>query len=82
MFELSDPGAATSTAKIKVIGIGGGGVNAVNRMIDEGLKERFFQHPEVKKQLPSTLREVGGGRLTATAAADKLLFLLDNTSYN
>ena len=55
-------------------------VDWVWSLIDEGLKERFFQHPEVKKQLPSTLREVGGGRLTAAAAADKLLFLLDNTS--
>ena len=25
-------------AKIKVVGVGGGGVNAVNRMIEEGLK--------------------------------------------
>lgn len=54
-------------------------VDWVWSLIDEGLKERFFRHPEVKKQLPATLREVGGGRLTATAAADKLLFLLDKT---
>ena len=38
MFELSDPGAATSTAKIKVIGIGGGGGNAVNTMIAYNLQ--------------------------------------------
>ena len=38
MFALSDPGAATSTAKIKVIGIGGGGGNAVNTMIAYNLQ--------------------------------------------
>lgn len=54
-------------------------VDWVWSLIDDGLKERFFRHPDVQKQLPSTLREVGGGRLTATAAADKLLFLLDKT---
>ncbi len=37
MFELSDPGAASS-AKIKVIGIGGGGGNAVNTMIAYNLQ--------------------------------------------
>lgn len=37
MFELTDPGAA-STAKIKVIGIGGGGGNAVNTMIAYNLQ--------------------------------------------
>lgn len=30
------------SAKIKVIGVGGGGNNAVNRMIGSGLKVRFF----------------------------------------
>ena len=30
-------------AVIKVVGIGGGGVNAVNRMIDVGLKGIFLQ---------------------------------------
>ena len=37
MFELTDPGTA-STAKIKVIGIGGGGGNAVNTMIAYNLQ--------------------------------------------
>lgn len=37
MFELTDPGAA-STARIKVIGIGGGGGNAVNTMIAYNLQ--------------------------------------------
>ncbi len=37
MFELVDPTAASS-AKIKVIGIGGGGGNAVNTMISYKLK--------------------------------------------
>ena len=29
-------------AKIKVIGVGGGGCNAVNRMIESGLKEPLY----------------------------------------
>jgi len=37
MFELSDP-VASATAKIKVIGIGGGGGNAVNTMISYNLR--------------------------------------------
>jgi cell division protein FtsZ len=37
MFELTDPGTASS-AKIKVIGIGGGGGNAVNTMIAYNLQ--------------------------------------------
>src|SRR5687768_17629485 len=31
-------GAGSYVAEIKVVGVGGGGVNAVNRMIDAGLK--------------------------------------------
>ncbi len=49
-------------------------------LIDEGLKERFTHHPEVKKQLPRICREVAKGSLAPTSAADKLLFLLDNKS--
>jgi hypothetical protein len=47
-------------------------------LIDEGLKERFVRQPEVKKQLPRILREIDRGTLSPTAAADQLLFLLDN----
>jgi cell division protein FtsZ len=38
MFELVDEGKELTGASIKVIGIGGAGGNAVNRMIDAGLK--------------------------------------------
>ena len=31
-----------NVAKIKVVGVGGGGNNAVNRMIDVGVKCRFY----------------------------------------
>ncbi len=38
MFELSDPITTTGAARIKVIGIGGGGGNAVNTMISYNLR--------------------------------------------
>jgi len=47
-------------------------------LVDEGLKERFARHPDVKRHLPHILREVERGRLAPTAAADTLLFSLDN----
>jgi len=47
-------------------------------LVDEGLKGRFARHPEVKKHLPRILREVARGLLSPTAAADELLFSLDN----
>jgi LAO/AO transport system kinase len=50
-------------------------------LVDEGLKERFIRQPDIKKQLPRILREVERGALDPTAAADKLLFLLDNKPY-
>jgi LAO/AO transport system kinase len=55
-------------------------VDWVWALVDEGLKERFFLHPDVKKHLPSILREVAGGRIPATVAAERLLFFLDNKS--
>lgn len=45
-FEVNDQ----STAQIKVIGIGGGGCNAVNRMIDAGLKGVSFMAVNTDKQ--------------------------------
>ncbi|MDO8644020.1 MAG: cell division protein FtsZ, partial [bacterium] len=38
MFELVDKKESARTATIKVIGVGGGGGNAINTMIDAGLK--------------------------------------------
>jgi len=38
MFELVDEGQERTGASIKVIGVGGAGGNAVNRMIDSGLR--------------------------------------------
>lgn len=45
-FEVNDQ----NTAQIKVIGIGGGGCNAVNRMIDAGLKGVNFMTVNTDKQ--------------------------------
>ena len=38
MDQNSQPQSPESFARIKVIGVGGGGCNAVNRMIEEGLQ--------------------------------------------
>jgi LAO/AO transport system kinase len=53
-------------------------VDWVWSLLDEGLKERFYRHPQVQKQLPGILREVAAGRTPATVAAERLLFFLDN----
>ena len=47
-------------------------------LIKEGLKDRFYQNPEVKKNLPETIREVENGTTASTIAASRLLDLLDN----
>ena len=47
-------------------------------LVKEGLKERFFQNPEVNKMLPEILKEVERGETASTLAAARLLFLLDN----
>lgn len=49
-------------------------------LLEEGLKARFHQHPEVRKQLPEIEAAVARGETTPTAAANKLLFFLDNPS--
>ncbi len=47
-------------------------------LVKEGIKERFYQNPDVKKILPRMLKEVENGTTASTIAASKLLFLLDN----
>ena len=49
-------------------------------LIEEGLKNRFQQNPEVKKRLPKLIRAVEKGITAPTLAAEELLFFLDNQS--
>jgi LAO/AO transport system kinase len=51
-------------------------------LVKEGLKDRFYQNPEVKKNLPETIREVENGTTASTIAASRLLDLLDNKPSN
>jgi hypothetical protein len=45
--------------------------------VEEGLRDRFDHHPEIRKQLPRLAREVENGQLPPTAAACQLLSFLD-----
>jgi LAO/AO transport system kinase len=47
-------------------------------LVEAGLKERFYTHPEIKKRLDQITRAVAKGETAPTLAADKLLFFLDN----
>jgi LAO/AO transport system kinase len=47
-------------------------------LIEEGLKYRFNQNPDVKKHLSKLTRDVSKGTTAATIAAEALLFFLDN----
>ncbi len=51
-------------------------------LVKEGLKDRFYQNPEVKKNLPETIKEVENGTIASTVAASRLLHLLDNKASN
>jgi len=46
--------------------------------IEDGLKERFFNHPEVRARLAKIEAAVARGKLSPTVGAETLLFLLDN----
>ena len=46
-FEMNEPNVA---ARIKVVGVGGGGCNAVNRMIDSGIKGVSFMAINTDRQ--------------------------------
>lgn len=65
MFEISDAGPVLSGAKIKVVGVGGGGCNAVNTMIKSGLSGVEYVVANTDKQaldnsLASTKIQLGG----------------------
>jgi LAO/AO transport system kinase len=47
-------------------------------LIEDGLKERFHRHPAVRQHLPAMIDDVRMGRISATHAARRLLFMLDN----
>jgi LAO/AO transport system kinase len=46
-------------------------------LVEEGLRDRFNQHPEVQKQLPQLASLVENGQLSPTSAAGRLLSFLD-----
>jgi LAO/AO transport system kinase len=48
-------------------------------LVEEGLKDRFHHHPDVQLRLPQLSMQVENGRLSPTAAACQLLFLLDKS---
>jgi LAO/AO transport system kinase len=47
-------------------------------LVKEGLTERFNKNPYVKKMIPKVEKEVKQGTIAPTAAADKLLFFLND----
>jgi LAO/AO transport system kinase len=47
-------------------------------LVEEGLRERFFKNPDIKKQLSKITTDVEKGRISPTVAAYKLLFTPDN----
>ncbi len=47
-------------------------------LVENGLKERFYNHPAVKARLESVSSQVRKGLKAPTVAAQELLFLLDN----
>ena len=46
-------------------------------LLEEGLRERFYNNPYIVKQLSQMTQRVENGEMTPTAAADELLFSLD-----
>ena len=46
-------------------------------LVEEGLKERFHNNPDVKKLLSKITRDVEKGIKTPTVGAGELLFSLD-----
>ncbi|MDM8514597.1 methylmalonyl Co-A mutase-associated GTPase MeaB [Desulfobacterales bacterium HSG16] len=48
-------------------------------LVEEGLRDRFYKHPDVKEKLPQMVTDVKSGIMTPTIAAFSLLDLLENT---
>ncbi len=46
-------------------------------LVEDGLKDRFYQNQGIMTQLPRVLKAVETGEMAPSAAADKLLFSLD-----
>ena len=47
-------------------------------LVEDELKQRFYNNPEIKQRLDPITRAVARGETAPTFAADKLLFFLDN----
>jgi putative protein kinase ArgK-like GTPase of G3E family len=47
-------------------------------MVEDELKQRFYNNPHIKQKLDQITRAVARGETAPTLAADKLLFFLDN----
>jgi LAO/AO transport system kinase len=47
-------------------------------LLDEGLRERFLRHPDIRRHFSRYQREVERGEIAPAAAANELLFFLDN----
>ena len=47
-------------------------------MVEDELKQRFYNNPEIRKRIDQISRAVARGETAPTLAADKLLFFLDN----
>jgi len=47
-------------------------------LIEDGLRDRFYKNPEIVKALPDLKKAVVNGSVAPAAAADELLFFLDN----
>jgi len=46
-------------------------------LVEEGLKERFYRNPDIKKELTQIARRVENGTTAPTLAASELLLILD-----
>jgi LAO/AO transport system kinase len=46
-------------------------------LVEEGLRERFYQNPDIKKELTQIVRRVENGTTAPTLAARELLLILD-----